>query len=227
MTTQAKLNTDTDTASTLAEQIASFQQELLPNVPQEIMQSLTEEMAKLLESGIAQAAIGVGDHFPAFALPDADKQPKSLSTLLEGGPVVINFYRGAWCPYCNLEMNALQQRLPDIRAAGATLVAISPQTPDFSFDQVTKARLDFDVLSDVGNVLSRKCGLVFTLPERLRPIYQAWQLDIPAHNSDDSYELPIPATYILNQDGSIRYAYVNMDYTQRLEPDVIIEQLNK
>ena len=138
---------------------------------------------------------------------------------------MISFYRGAWCPYCNLEINALQQCLPEITAAGAQLVAISPQTPDKSADQVTNSKLTFEVLSDINNELARECGLVFTLPESLRPIYSAWEIDIPDHNANDSFELPIPATYIIDTDGKVRYVFADMDYTRRLEPDIIIEQL--
>jgi peroxiredoxin len=225
MTTPEATEQPLNPTTSLAGQIDAFQKELMPNVPAEIMQTMMEEMKKLVESGTAEAAIKPGDPFPGFTLPDADQQSKSLSDYLSNGPVVISFYRGAWCPYCNLELNALQQRLAEIEAAGASLVAISPQTPDHSDDQRGKSRLDFDILSDIGQVLGRQCGLVFTLPEALRAIYQAWGVDLPEYNGDDSFELPIPATYILDRNGIIRYAFVNMDYTQRLEPDIIIEQL--
>jgi peroxiredoxin len=106
-------------------------------------------------------------------------------------------------------------------------VAISPQHPDKSAAQIGHSQLTFQVLSDTGNNLARDCGLVFTLPEPLGPIYQAWQIDITDHNGDTRFELPIPATYIIDSSGIIRYAFVDMDYTRRLEPDIIIEQPNK
>lgn len=213
------------TQSLLAEDIKAFQDKLLPTVPDDVLNTLMTELQGLIETGLAEKALHAGDQFPDFDLPNANNQQLSLSALLANGPLVISFYRGAWCPYCNLEINALQQRQADIIEAGGQLIAISPQLPEKSADQVSRGQLTFEVLSDVGNKLAKQANLVFTLPEPLRPIYAAWQLDIPAHNNDDSFELPIPATYIVDTNGTIRYAFVDMDYTRRLEPNIIIEQL--
>ena len=210
----------------LADDIKSFQDELIPTITEDTLNTLMSELQGLISTGIAEKSISKGNAFPAFDLPNADSESRTLNTFLSNGPLVISFYRGAWCPYCNLEINALQKRLPDIIAAGGQLVAISPQTPDKSVDQISNTQLTFEVLSDVGNKLAKDCGLVFTLPESLRPIYQAWQIDIPGHNGDDSFELPVPATFIIDAEGVIRYAFADMDYTKRLEPDIIIEQLN-
>ncbi|GMR01107.1 MAG: peroxiredoxin-like family protein [Gammaproteobacteria bacterium] len=209
----------------LADDIQAFQDELIPTIPEDTMDTLMSELQGLIATGIAEAAKNKGDKFPDFTLPDANNESRSLQDFLADGPLVISFYRGAWCPYCNLEINALQKHLPEITAAGGQLVAISPQVPDKSADQVSRSQLTFEVLSDAGNKLAKECGLVFTLPESLRPIYEAWQIDIPGHNADSSFELPIPATYIIDTNGDIRYAHVDMDYTKRLEPDIIIEQL--
>lgn len=209
----------------LAQNIQDFQDELIPTIPEATMNTLMSELGGLIATGIAEKSIAKGAAFPDFSLANANQESRSLKSLLSNGPLVVSFYRGAWCPYCNLEINALQQRLPEITAAGAQLVAISPQTPDKSVDQVTNSKLTFEVLSDIDNKLARECGLVFTLPESLRPIYSAWEIDIPDHNGNDSFELPIPATYIIDTDGKIRYVFADMDYTKRLEPDIIIEQL--
>jgi len=209
----------------LAQKIQDFQDELIPTIPEATMNTLMSELGDLIATGIAEKSIAKGATFPDFSLANANQESRSLKSLLSNGPLVVSFYRGAWCPYCNLEINALQQRLPEITAAGAQLVAISPQTPDKSVDQVTNSKLTFEVLSDIDNKLARECGLVFTLPESLRPIYNAWEIDIPDHNGNDSFELPIPATYIIDTDGKIRYVFADMDYTKRLEPDIIIEQL--
>lgn len=209
----------------LAEDIKTFQEKLLPNIPENTLKTLMSELEGLVSTGIAEKALGINQAFPAFNLPDASNELRSYSSFLATGPLVISFYRGAWCPYCNLELNALQKRLPEITAAGGRLIAISPQLPDKSANQLKASQLSFDVLSDIDNKLANDCGLVFTLPEALRPIYQAWQIDIPDHNGNDSFKLPIPATYIIDNEGFIRYAFINMDYTQRLEPDIIIEQL--
>ncbi|VAW54653.1 AhpC/Tsa family protein GSU0066 [hydrothermal vent metagenome] len=213
------------TDTTLANNIQAFQDDFIPNIPEDTFNLLMAELKTLIDTGLAEKSLNKGDKFPDFELSNANNKSLSFSDLLANGPLVISFYRGAWCPYCNLEINALQQKLPEIVAAGAQLVAISPQVPDKSADQITSSQLTFEVLSDIGNKLAKQCGLVFALPESLRPIYDAWQLDIPGHNGDDSFELPMPATYIIGTDGSVQYAFVNMDYTQRLEPDTIVEQL--
>ncbi len=213
------------TKSLLADQIKDFQDGFIPNVPEETMSLLMSELQTLIASGLAEKALSKGDDFPAFTLPNANNKALIFNDLINKGPLVISFYRGAWCPYCNLELNALQQRQSDITAAGGQLIAISPQVPNKSSDQVSKSQLTFEVLSDAGNKLAKQCGLVFTLPELLRPVYEAWQLDIPGHNADNSFELPMPATYIIGTDGIVHHAFVDMDYTRRLEPDVIIEQL--
>ena len=209
----------------LADNIKSFQDELIPTIPQDTLNTLMSELQTLIATGIAEKSINKDRTFPTFNLPNANNESRSLDSFLCNGPLVVSFYRGAWCPYCNLEINALQKSLPDIIAAGGQLVAVSPQTPDKSVDQVNASQLSFEVLSDVGNKLAKDCGLVFTLPEALRPIYETWQIDIPGFNGDNSFELPIPATFIIDTDGVIRYAFADMDYTRRLEPNIIIEQL--
>jgi peroxiredoxin len=211
----------------LAQNIQRFQDELIPTIPETTMNTLMSELNNLIASGIAEKSIKQGDIFPDFDLPNADNKLLSLKTFLNNGPLVVSFYRGAWCPYCNLEINALQKRLPDIISAGGQLVAISPQMPDKSAEQVNNSHLSFEVLSDFNNILAKKCGLVFSLPESLRPIYSAWEIDIPDHNANESFELPIPATYIIDTKGEIRYVFADMDYTKRLEPDIIIKQLKK
>jgi len=209
----------------LTQDIQSFQDNFIPTIPESTLNKLMSELQVLIDSGIAEKAIHSNDRFPGFILPDSNNEARSLSDYLTRGPLVISFYRGAWCPYCNLEINALQSRLSDIVAYGGQLIAISPQVPDKSVDQINHSQLNFDVLSDIGNKLAKQCGLVFTLPESLRPIYDAWEIDIPGHNGDSSFELPIPATYIIDSNGDVRYAHIDMDYTKRLEPDIIIEQL--
>jgi len=209
----------------LADNIKSFQDELIPTIPEDTLNTLMSELQTLIATGIAEKSINKDRTFPAFNLPNENNELRSLDNFLCNGPLVVSFYRGAWCPYCNLEINALQKSLPDIISAGGQLVAVSPQTPDKSVDQVSASQLSFEVLSDVGNKLAKDCGLVFTLPEALRPIYETWQIDIPGHNGDNSFELPIPATFIIDTDGIIRYAFADMDYTKRLEPNIIIEQL--
>ena len=180
-------------------------------------------IAELKTSGIEAGSLAAGDTMPDFELPDQHGKRKRFYDYLKASPVVLNIYRGGWCPYCNLEMKALAGALPAIRAKGANLVAMSPEVP--SKAEVTGSGIGIDILSDAGNVVSQKLGLVFELPEALRPIYRDIGIDLAAYNGDETFRLPVPATYIVEQNGRIRYAYVNADYTQRMEPSDIIARL--
>ena len=199
------------------------------------MSSLADEDAritggsfeKLAASQTAENALAVGDTVPDFTLPNVSGDPVSLHDLLDKGPVVLNFYRGGWCPFCNLELQALQARLPEIRALDATLVGISPETPDNSLTAIEKHQLEFEVLSDVGNRIARSFGLLFTVYEEMRPLYLKWGLDVPASNGDDSWELPVPATYVIGRIGVIHAAHVDKDYTRRMEPDAVVTALQE
>lgn len=209
----------------LLEQIQEMQKGFMEQVSEEklkIMQSATE---KLIKSGIVENCLKEGDKMPAFSLPNAINETVSSSILLNNGPLVINFYRGGWCPYCNLELRAFQEALPEIKDLGAQLVAISPNLPDKSLSSIEKHSLTFEVLSDIGNKVSRQFGLVFTLDAQLQPLYKQFGIDLLAFNGDESYELPMPATYVISSDGIIKLAFVDADYTKRLEPDEVIKIL--
>ncbi|MBE9066245.1 AhpC/TSA family protein [Leptolyngbya cf. ectocarpi LEGE 11479] len=213
------MTTTTDSLSAqLAETRAGFQQK----VSDEIKSTMDAATEALESARLADQALPVGAIAPDFELPDATGNVVKLSTLLKQGPVVINFYRGEWCPYCNLELRAFQNLLPEFKQAGASLVAISPELPDHSLSVTEKHSLEFAVLSDVGNTVSRQYGLVFTLDASLQPIYQGFGIDIPTSNGDDSYELPMPATYVIDQSGRIRYGFAEADYTQRAEPQDVL-----
>ena len=196
-------------------------------LPSEVRETMSTATADLAASGILNSAIAVGDTAPDFVLPNATGKEVKLSDLLANGPVVLSFYRGQWCPYCNLELRALELALPDITAAGASLAAVSPQTPDNSLSTVEKNELTFEVLSDVDNVVAKQYGLVFQVPEPLHPIYANFGIDIPAHNGDDSYQLPVPATYVIAPEGTVSHSFVNADYTKRLDPVDIVAALQK
>ncbi len=212
----------TTTTHSLADDLAEFRAGFQQQVPQGIQDTMAAATDALEASGIANQALTVGDIAPDFELPDATGKSVRLSELLKEGPVIINFYRGEWCPYCNLELRAFQSLLPEFKQAGATLVAISPELPDHSLSVTEKHNLEFAVLSDVGNQVSRQYGLVFILDKSLQPIYKNFGIDIPANNGDDSYELPMPATYVIDQSRRIRYAFAEADYTQRAEPQDVL-----
>ncbi|MGC8514105.1 MAG: peroxiredoxin-like family protein [Acidimicrobiales bacterium] len=194
-------------------------------IPTEALAVIDRATAEVASSGIAGSSLGVGATAPDFDLPDATGTKVSLSTLLAKGPVVLAFYRGGWCPYCSTELRALQAKLPEIEAAGATLVAVSPQTPDTSLSTAEKLDLAFPVLSDAGNQVAESFGLVFTLPEALREVYSGFGIDLPAANGDDRFSLPIPATYVLRADGTVAWRFADADYTKRAEPDDVLAAL--
>ena len=141
--------------------------------------------------------------------------------------MVINFYRGGWCPYCNVELREFQKVLPEIKELGATLIAISPELPDNSLSTKEKNELDFEVLSDQGNKVAKDFGLVFEMADELKKVYDKFGLDIPKFNGDDSWEIPMPATYVIDSDGTVKFSFVDADYTVRAEPSDVIEALKK
>lgn len=214
----------------LVTELKAVTESVRQQAPAEVMTAMETATAKLAASGLAGKALKRGDRMPDFELPDATGKIVRSIDLRAKGALLISFYRGHWCPYCSLEFKALQERLADITAKGATLVAISPQTPDQSLTTQQKYELKFPVLSDSGNKVARKFGLVYTLDEGLRPIYQAFGIDLTAHNGDSSFELPVPATYLVDKNGTVLDSYVNVDYRERLPLETALswlEHINK
>ena len=202
-----------------------YRSRVIPPEKLKIMDRATEE---LVASGLKETALNEGDRVDDFILPGAHGAPVRLQSLLETGPVVISFYRGGWCPYCNIELRGLERALPEIKALGASLVAISPQLPDNSLSTEEKNHLTFAVLSDVGNVIARRFGIVFKLPDDLLETYEAFNHGLTDMNGEGgATELPVPATYVLDRSGIIRLAFIEEDYTKRLDPQIILEALRK
>ena len=211
----------------LKDEINKMQEEMLPQIPEDALKLLFGKTEELINSGIGERTLNEGDEIPQINLPNAVGKTINVNSMLKDGPVVISFYRGAWCPYCNLELKALQQALPEIKSLGAQLIAISPNTPDNSISSIEKHGLEFEVLTDTGNKIAKEFRLVFNLAEELRPIYQQFNFDIPKYNGNESWDIPIPANYIVNTDGKIVHSFVNADYTQRMEPTEIINKLKE
>ena len=188
------------------------------NVPPAVIETMHRATAELVASGQAERARHAGDVAPAFTLADPDGHPVSSAELLAHGPLVLTFYRGVWCPYCNMELEALQAALPEIQARGAGVVAISPQTPPNSRKSTRQNQLTFPILSDVGGEVSQAFGLRFALPDYLIELYKGFKNDLPTFNGDPAWTLPMPARYVIGTDGVIAYAEVNPDYTRRPDP---------
>ncbi len=180
--------------------------------------------AKALHQG--DDALGLGGKAPGFSLPNLDGKTAALADLLQQGPVVVTFYRGSWCPYCNLQLKALQDRLDDIRALGAQLVAISPQVPDGSMTSDEMQALDFFVLSDQDAKTAAAYGVAWAVPEFLSEHMRVdRQLDLEVINNGNGHILPIPATFVIGRDGTVAWRYVDVDYRTRAEPEDILEAL--
>ncbi|MGA7540706.1 MAG: peroxiredoxin-like family protein [Steroidobacteraceae bacterium] len=176
---------------------------------------------------ILRQALQEGARAPNFRLPNAQSGSIELNALLRHGPVVLVFYRGSWCPYCNLALRAYQKSLPRLKALGASLVAVSPQTPEHSLITAAKNELSYPVLSDLGLHVARAYGLAFDLPPELVALYRReWKNDLVKWNGEGGWSLPIPATYLIGQDARIVLAHVDPDYRGRLEPDVVLERLS-
>lgn len=210
---------------TLQQELAAFRAEWERTAPEGRAALYTAKIEELRASGLPQQALRTGQSAPDFTLPDVEGRPVGLSALLRGGPVVLTFYRGGWCPYCNIQLRAYQRALPEITALGGRLVAVSPQSPDASLSTAEKNALEFAVLSDGRNGVARRYGLVFTLPDELQDAMRANGKPLTEINGDNSWSLPVPATFVIAADGRIALAHVEVDYRERLEPDAILAAL--
>ena len=197
------------------------------NAPAHIHPIMERATAELIASGAAQRALKVGDKAPLFSLKDGNGELVSSAQLLAQGPLVLTFYRGVWCPYCNMELEALQAFLPELKTAGAQLVAVSPQTASNSRKSTRITELEFPILSDPHNDVAAAFGLRFELPDYLIELYKVFGNNLPLINDDPAWTLPMPARYVIGQDSVIRYAEVNPDYTQRPEPSDMLDALKR
>ncbi|GAA5506026.1 peroxiredoxin-like family protein [Novipirellula caenicola] len=189
-------------------------------------QEIDTLLAKARDFQEGGEAIAVGQPAPAFALPDAHGKTVALSDLLADGPVVLMFYRGSWCPYCNLQLKAMQARVPEIRDLGAQMVAISPQAPDGSLTKTEHDELGFTVLSDQDARVAATYGVAWQVPELiLDHMRNDRGLDLAEINNGNGSMLPIPATFVLSRDGVVAWQYANVDYRTRAEPDEVIAAL--
>lgn len=204
---------------TLAAQLNAFKQDFEPKLPEDVLGQMHQATRDLRASGILQNAPKIGDQLPAFTLHNQEGQAISSEDLLAKGPLIVSFFRGSWCPYCMIELKALSDIAEEVRAAGGTIVVISPQTTVKSKETHSSAPLHLDLLSDAGNAYAKALGVSFELPKNLREIYgQLGGFTLPEYNGDDSWTLPIPTRLVVNTDGRISYAEVDADYTVRPEP---------
>ncbi len=211
--------------NTLTQQLAELKAGAAQRLGPERLAKTEHATAQLRASGIEAAALQVGAMLPDVSMPDANGNQVSLRALNRQGPLVIVFYRGGWCPYCNLGLREWQRLLPEVQQAGAQLVAISPQSPDNSLSTAQKNGLAFPVLSDSALAAASAFGIGFSLAPELVEAYKANGPDLPTLNGNGRWELPVPATYLIGADGKVRFAHVEVDYRQRAEPAEVLRLL--
>ena len=204
--------------TSLSEQLAAYKAGYLQRAAPERVAIMEAATANLRATGIESQALQVGARAPDLTLPDALGQPVRLSSLWQRGPLVLVFYRGGWCPYCNLELRAWQQQLGALKNLDAQLVAVSPQTPDNSLSTAEKNALAFPVLSDSALQAATAFGVAFEMPPELVEVYSRGGNDLPVLNGNGRWVLPVPATYVVDQNGSIAFAHIEADYRERAEP---------
>ncbi len=212
-------------AATLRQELQERKALAAQYVPADVQEVNRRTVEQLRASGIAGHILPVGAEMPGFELPDQDGNPVSSEELLRRGRLVICFFRGRWCPFCVAQLEAMNSALSQIEKRGATLITVSPQTLKQSFFMRDQHQLRFPLLSDAHNQAARRFGLVYSIPEEQKEVYSHTFVNLPFINGDSSWELPIPATYVVKQNGVVLYASADPDYTQRPEPEEIITQL--
>ncbi len=190
----------------------------------QIMNDATENLRK---SNILKTIKKVGDKAPDFLLPDIHKNKVSLAETRKKGPVVVTFYRGGWCPYCNIQLRAYQKAYPEFKKRGATLIAISPDVFDEANKTSTTNALEFLVLTDKDNTVAKSYGLTFEVPETLKTLYKKFGIDLEKSQENNKWELPIPATYVIGSNGSIEYVFADVDYKKRAETKDLLLAIDK
>ena len=201
----------------LNEKLQLIQKEMAQNIPVDILNAFGQSLQELIGQNLEDRALKVGDIAPDFTLPDAEGLPVSLYDTLQHNAVIISFFRGNWCPFCMAELTHYQEAIKNNLVDSATVIAISPQSIHFNHDLKVQNNLEFRILSDKGNEIADKYGLVFTLQENIREIYKNMGADLELFNSDKTYKLPIPATYLIDKNKKIVFSSVSTNYMERAD----------
>jgi peroxiredoxin len=211
---------------TFQSELDTFRTSWEERVGEQIARLIGGDIEDLRATGILDRAAKAGDRMPATAnLVDAHGNSFDLAALAADKPLIVTFYRGGWCPYCNLELRAYQALLADIRATGGELVAISPELPDHALSTAEKNDVAYTVLSDVGGALASALGIRFTLSDAVRPFYEKAGHALPDRNGDGTWALPMPATFVVERGGRIAEAFIEPDYRKRLDPKLALAAL--
>jgi peroxiredoxin len=207
------------------EQVKGLKEQIKNALPSEISAVFFKEAEDLGQSDVAKNALKPGAKAPLFSLPDATGNLISLAEALSKGTVVLTFYRGIWCPYCNLQLKTYQEILPRIKALGATLIAVSPNTPDHSLSMKEKHALAYEVLSDFDNRTAKQYKIVFSQSEAVASVGKTLGADIAVFNGVPTREIPVPTTFVIDRQGIIRFTFADGNYTKRVEPQTVLDVL--
>ena len=211
----------------LRQELSAVEQMVREKTPSHVMPTIEASIRAVKESGLERRAIQPGETIRDFELPDATGVMVKSLDLRTQGPLLIVFYRGAWCPFCSLTLQAFQERYSEIARRGVSLVAVSPQTPDHSLSLQEKHNLRFPVLSDSGNKVAQQFGIVFELDRDLKVVQEQFGVDIPSFNGDHSFQLPVPATFLVSKKGKVLDSFVEVDYMKRLAPETAIAWIDE
>ena len=209
----------------LTDELKKYADQSAAKIPAEVLAIMKNAIQELESSNLVNQALKTGDKIPTIELPNATGKIISIQEQIKKGKVIIAFYRGGWCPYCNLELKALQEILPQIKEKGASLIAITPETPDNSLNTIEKNNLEFEVLTDKDNKTASKFNLTYKLPKELLDIYLNFGINLEKSNNNQLGELPITATYVVDTKGTIIFDYIKEDYKLRASTEAIIASL--
>lgn len=211
-------------SSTLSEDLDRFVKEFIDTAPEDVQNDFNNGINEVRDSGILDNAINVGDYAPEFNLINAIGKYVSLYDQLENGPVVLVWYRGGWCPYCNLQLQHIQMKLNEIHEVGGQVIAISPELPDKTMTTKERHMLEFQVLSDTSNKVADRYKLAYTVPDFVVDHYDL-SSKLNAHNGDEENRLPLAVTYVIAKSGVVKFAFLDADYKNRATPEEIITVL--
>ncbi|AZB23335.1 peroxiredoxin-like family protein [Chryseobacterium bernardetii] len=211
--------------NTLAKQIEHLNQELSSQLPQDILDAFGKSIEDLKTGKFEENSIQIGGQIPEFSLPNALGKIVSSEEILKNEKIVLAFYRGGWCPYCNLELKFLQDSLIRIKNKGAALIAVSPQSPDHSLSMIEKNNLEFEVLTDIDNNFAKKLGIVFQLQDFVLPYYKGLGIFLSDFNKNNDNTLPIPAVFVVDKNRVVTYRFLDVNYMNRVDVEKLIEAL--
>lgn len=211
--------------NTLAKNIEQLNQDLVTQLPQEILEAFGKSIEDLKTKNIEKNSIQIGERIPAFSLPNVLGKMVNSEEVLKSNKMILAFYRGSWCPYCNLELKFLQENLSRIKEKNAVLIAISPQSPDHSLTMIEKNNLEFEVLTDSNNDFAEKLGITFQLQDFVLPYYQSLGINLADFNANNDNTLPVPAVFVIDENRTILYKFLDVNYMSRVDMEDLINVL--